>query len=422
MNHVIIGNSAAGISVAETIRENEEDAEITVLSEEPYNPYSRIFLPKFISGEATLDSLSLRSADFWDALRVHSLLGAKVLHVSVKECEIELMDGKRIGFDNLFICSGASSLFPKIPGLDSELEGITGLRTIDDGKRILQRLEKTRSIVILGGGLVGIKAAEALGSMSKDLRITVVESAENILPERLDIKASRIIQRRMELYHIDVLLSNTVTEIIGREEVEGVRTDSGELLECGLVIIAAGVTPNVEFLSNTGVKVNRGVVVDQEQRTNFSNIFAAGDVAEAFDPVQGEFALNPMWLNAVTQGTVAGLNAIGVHRDYEGSLALNSGAFFGISVAAIGVTNPKDSLYQEEVLFPGRDIYRKVVLDQGRLVGALLIGDVSGMGVFHSLIRQRRELGESFGSLGRRKLSYAHILDLIRRGNYFCAS
>jgi NAD(P)H-nitrite reductase large subunit len=416
MKHVIIGNSAAGISATETIREHDEYADITIISDEPHNAYSRIFVPKYIGGQAIFKDLLMRKEGFYDEIRARAILGVKVEHVLVKEGKIELSHGKRVNFDNLLIFSGASPNIPNIPGVD--LEGVSGLRTVDDANKILQRLERKRSVVIIGGGLVGIKAAEAL--LNKGVRITIVVSSGNIFSQRLDVGGSNIIQREMESQNVHVRLNSNATEIIGKKGVEGIQLDSGDRIECGLVIIGKGVSPNVNFLYSTGVEINRGVIVDSNQRTNFPNVFAAGDVAEAFDIAREEHSLNQMWANAVSQGRAAGLNAVGREWTYEGSLALNTGVFFGVPVAAVGMTKLDNGIYEEEVLYSNRNVYRKIIGHKGRIVGALLVGDVSGMGVFHFLIRQRGKVEEFRGFLGRRKLSYPHILNSLRHGSAPC--
>ncbi len=406
MRHVIIGNSAAAISAIEAIRERDKESEVMIISDEPCHAYSRVFLPKYIAGEAKFDNMLIREYGFYNDMVVTALLGQTVEEVTAKSSEVRLKSGGRIPYDNLLIATGASPSMPSIPGIDKQ--GVRALRTFDDACQITQFLNGTNSVAIIGAGLVGIKAAEAL--IERGVDVTIVEYLGHVLPQAIDSVGASIIQKRMESRGVRFFLNSTAKEIYGARFVQGVELVSGEQIEAGIVIAATGVKPNTGMLINTGIEIGYGVKVNACQRTNIVNIFAAGDVVESHDLVKERDSLNQTWPNAVVQGRVAGTNMAGGRAKYEGGVALNLGTFFGVDIASIGEINPKGDFYHEATRLTEYDSYRKIVTREGRIVGALLIGEVGDIGVLYSLICQKREVTDVLDYIERGKFSFAHVM------------
>lgn len=407
MRYVIIGNSAAGISAAETIRRLDKSGRITVISDEGFPVYSRCLLPHLIAGERSEEELLLRPEDFYEAQGIEALLGRRVVSIEPEAKRIVLADGEELTYDQLLLAVGGSPLIPEIEGIDRE--GVFGLRTIEDARRIIAASREAERAVVIGGGLIGLRAAFALHK--RGLAVTAIEMLPRVLPQQLDGAASRILSQAIVAYGVELILGQTVQEIVGRDgRVEGVLLADGRRVDCRLVVVAVGVRPNIELARAAGSATERGVLVDERMRTSVADIYAAGDVAETFDVVTGERTLSALWPSAVEQGRLAGYNMAGVAREYEGALGLlNAVEFAGIPVISVGVIAPRDDGY--EVLATQRgDVYRKLVLRGNRLVGALLLGEIERAGVYTALIRQKADVGKLKDRLGVRWFNYGYLV------------
>jgi len=416
--YVIIGNSAAGVTAAETIRRLDRSGEITIVDAEPYPCYSRCLLPYFLDGRRDEQGLAIRPPDFYAKLGLNTLLGQKVESVLPQEKAIRLADGTKLPYDKLLIATGASPTFPSWPGL--ETEGVYGLRTLDDAKRLLRQAASARRAGVIGAGFVGLETAWAL--YRRGLEVTVVGRSRRILRQQFDATAASIIMREMQAEGIRFLLGVGIKEIappslwekvFGRAGC-GVILDNGDRLKAELVVVATGVRPNVDLLSGSGVAVNRGVVVDAYQATNVPDIYAAGDVAEIVDWVTGARGLSQIWPSAVVQGLVAGYNMAGVKRELGALIGLqNAVEFRDVPAIAIGLTQPEDvedrgyevlTAYQ-----PDRNLYKKLVLRDDVIVGLILVGEISQTGVYAALMRKKANVKKYKDRLLRPDFGYALV-------------
>ncbi|MEW6555783.1 MAG: FAD-dependent oxidoreductase [Elusimicrobiota bacterium] len=389
MKYVIIGNSAAGVTAAEVIRSTAKKSEITIISDERFGPYCRIFTSSYIAGEITENEMLMRPRNFYDEFKIKHLLGKKVKTLFVKEKKIQIDDGKKISYDKLLIATGATPTFPDIPGI--KLSGVFGLRTIEDANAIVKRIAKTKRAIIIGGGLVSCKAAYSL--IKRGLKVTIVVASNRLLSQMLDNEASAIVQKKAESLGIEIKFNTDVKEIFGKESVSGVILNDGTKIICELVVVGKGVKPNIDFLKGSGVKVDRGVIVDKYLNTNIPDIFAAGDVAQGWDSLYEDNRINAMWPNAVVQGKIAGLNMAGEKISYEGGYAMNIGEFFGIPAVSFGISRPKEEGFKEVVVNTANK-YKKFVLKDDKLVGYINVGDVTGSGFMNNLILSEKDVSE----------------------------
>jgi len=407
MRYCIIGNGAAGVTAAETIRSLDPASDITIISDEALPIYSRCLIPDLISGEMSEEELLLRPEDFYEAQGIEALLGRRVASIEPGERRVILADGQEIVYDKLLLATGGSPIIPEIEGIGRE--GVFGLRTIEDARRIRAASEGAERAVVIGGGMIGLRAAFALHK--RELTVTVVEMLPRVLPQQLDDVASQIMSRAIEAEGVELILGQTAQEIVGQDgRVEGVLLADGRRLECELVIVAVGVRPNVDLAEEAGIEIAQGVLVDSRLQTSLPDIYAAGDVAETLDPVTGERTLSALWPSAVEQGRLAGYNMAGVAREYQGALGLlNSVEFAGVPVISVGVVQPEGDEY--EVLATRRgNIYRKLVLKGDVLVGMILLGEIERAGVYTALIRQRVDIGELKDRLGIRRFNYGYLI------------
>jgi NAD(P)H-nitrite reductase large subunit len=387
--YVIVGASAAGIGAVEAIREVDPVGTITVISEEPCPQYSRPMISDLVSGKANFEKMKCRDGQFWKKNDVQALTGRTAVGLNISDKYVALDKGDRINFEKLLVATGGKPFIPKIEGADKD--GVFTFTTLSDAESLAAKIEKAKSAVVIGAGLIGVSVTEAL--VNRGLKVTMVELQDKILSLILDPIASEMVENVIRKAGVTIATGQTVKRIVGKPEndkvVCGAVLTSGEQVQCDLVIIAIGVIPRTELVSGTDVKTNRGILVDKFMCTNVSDVYASGDVAEAYDFVFGENRLLPLWPLAQLEGKVAGYNMAGKKADYPGGTAMSSLKYFGIPVISIGIANPKDpdayeSLVKHE---PERNLYRKIVLKDNTIVGITLVNDIEQAGVLFHLMK-----------------------------------
>jgi len=249
--------------------------------------------------------------------------------------------------------------------------------------------------VVIGGGLIGTSATEAL--VKRGVAVTMVEMKNRILNAILDEEASAMVEKTLQNSKVDIICGHTVLKINSEAgAVSSATLDDGSIIPCQLVIVAIGVQPRLELVSGTGIKVNRGVVVDRHMATTTPDIYACGDVAEAYDFIYGENRVTPIWPNAYIGGRIAGLNMASVPADYQGGTAINSLKYFGLDIVSAGMVNPPDDSY--EVLGEKHNgTYHKVILKDGLVVGMVFAGNIEKSGIIFNLMKNKIN-AESFKS------------------------
>ncbi len=394
MRYVIIGNSAAGVFAAETIRGLDKSGQIEVVSNERYPAYARCLTSYYLTGQMSDEQMMIRDADFYDRSNIILNSGQKVTGLDTAASKVFTDTGHVYHYNKLLIASGASPVMPDIPGVG--MKGVFGLRTLDDAKEIAASARQGRHAVVMGGGLVSLKAAYAL--MKAGLSVTCIVSSGQILSQMLDREAARILGDLLTGHGLDIRFYTDAAEIIGEEiagetVARGVRLTSGETVPADIIIIGKGVTPNTGFVAGSGIETDRGILVNDYLETTVPDIYAAGDVAQSVDILTGQRTINAIWPNAAEQGTVAGRNMAGSPAVYQGSMSMNSADFFGLSTIAAGNPRAEGDEYEVVRLFPGPGLYRRLVFRGDRLVGYIMVGNTGRAGILTSLIRERVPLG-----------------------------
>lgn len=391
--YLIIGASAAGTSAAETLRRYAPDAQVTVVSDEKIT-YSKPLLSYYLAGKLGEEQLFFRAPDFYERSGIERI-HARAVGLLPEKNTVELSDGQKLQYDKLLVATGAAPRFPHIEGI--RRDEVFGLRKLEDAHGILARLPKTRRAVVLGGGLVGLKAAAAL--KEHGVAVTVLIDSPHALSQMLDESSARIFERIFEQNGVTIRTRAKPVAVLGTKQIEGVQIASGEVFPCELVVVGKGVDPNLELLEGTQIRKEYGVLVDDYLRTSVENIYAAGDVAQARDVVRGEPWINALWPCAVEQGRIAALNMLGRATRYRGSMRMNSVQFFGVPVisAGLAVLTPgplggrpgeHDETLESQ---PAPGIYRKIFLKDETIVGFVLVGDVpiEAAGVLRILMERR---------------------------------
>ncbi|MFQ5996219.1 MAG: NAD(P)/FAD-dependent oxidoreductase [Dehalococcoidales bacterium] len=390
VKYLIIGNSAGGIAAAEAIREVDKTGALAIISDEPYPAYSRPLIAEYLTEKCPLERMLFRPLDFYERNNIHTFLGRKAARLKLNEHIIELDSRDKIWWQKLLLATGGLPIVPRVEGI--ERKGVFTFTTLDDAKAIDQYLNrflnrKVRAVVI-GGGLIGVSVTEAL--IKRRVEVTVVEMKERILNVMLDEETSALEEELLGRAGVRLITGRTVAEISSYSggAVTGVTLDDGTPIPCELVIVAIGVQPRIELVTDTGIKVNRGIVVDRYMTTSNPDIYACGDVAEAYDISYGECRLTPIWPNAYLGGRIAGFNMAGRPTEYPGGTAMNSLKYFGLDVVSAGMVNPPDDSY--EVLSQSHDdTYRKVILKDGLVVGLVFAGNIEKSGIVFNLIKNQ---------------------------------
>ncbi|MBI5014781.1 MAG: FAD-dependent oxidoreductase [Deltaproteobacteria bacterium] len=418
MRYVIIGASAAGMAGAQAVLELDPAAEVVILSEEVDAPYCRPLLSYWLAGETAEDLFALAAPAL---TRVDLRLGARAQAIEPGAKRLRLASGEALTYDRLLLATGAASATLEVPG--EELPNVRGFRTRSDAATLDEALRAgAHQALVLGGGLVGIKAAHALAARGASVTLCVASS--HPLSQAVDREAGALVADALREEGIEVrpgLAPSGIEEACGR--AAAVTFAGAWRAPCDLVVVGKGVTPRTELLADLGFAVSGGVPVDAGLRTPLPDVWAAGDVALATDTAWGRPRVNAVWPMAVEQGALAGRNMAGAGETYAGSLGMNSIRVGRLELISAGITRAPDPTYEERAALDRRArLYRKVVLKDGRIVGTIFAGAADQAGLVVSAIRRGARFDElpfdpleprihwgryafTAGTLGRRSLS-----------------
>lgn len=388
--YVIVGDGPAGINAAEVLRSGDPESKILVIGQELTRPYSPTVLPYFISGKINEKDLYLSGKDYFKNRRIDLIRGNGVVSVSPKEERIYLRDGSSLHYDTLILAQGGSPIVPDIPGLRRGDPLV--LRTLADAKRLRLKAGRASKAIVLGAGLIGMQTAQSLAEMG--LSVRVVEMMDQVLPGYFDRKAAGIIQKVYESHRVKFLLSTRIDEVEFRKGGYFLPIRGGKALEAPLLLVATGVSPNIEILRGSGIELDKGVLVDSAMRTNIPNIFAAGDVIQ-MEGFWKEGRVNqPILIHAVDQGRMAAASALGEKVSHSGNISMNLLHFFGHLGLSIGLVSPdggnRFDVYQTHL--PSKKKYLRFVFDGDTLTGAMAINTVLDPGILLQMIRRRISL------------------------------
>ncbi|MBU0759669.1 MAG: FAD-dependent oxidoreductase [Candidatus Omnitrophica bacterium] len=411
MRYAIIGSSAAGISAVEAIRSKDKKSDITVISDEKKPLYSRCLISYLLAGTIDKDKIWIRPDDFFKKNKAEAILGVRAEKIDLKNREVYLKNKEKVKFNKLLIATGSSPKIDDVPGNDKK--GVFPLRTLAHAVQIQAALDKVKSVAVLGGGLIGLRAAYALRSRGKDVSIFV--RSPQILSQIIDEESAGIMQRHIEKKGIKIFTGRYAREIKGKLSVEGLALDNGSDVDCQLVVVGKGVSPNIEIAKEAGLETNWGIVVDSSLRAGSKDVFAAGDVVEGHDIALEENTINAIWPVACEQGRIAGLNMSGEDQVYDGTLAMNSIEFFGLSVISIGITKPKKAIYKEIVKKDlSNNKYKKIVLRDDVIVGAIFVNAIENIGVIGALIKNKVNVKDIKDIALENYFDYGRIIKIIK--------
>jgi NAD(P)H-nitrite reductase large subunit len=391
--HVIVGGGPAGLYAIETIREYDKESAITLVCDEPV--YSRMSLPYYIAGNIPEDHLMTGSPDFFRALNVRPTLGKRATAVDTKGNRVTLDDGSSLPYDSLLIATGSAAQRLPIPGADQP--NVINLWTLDDAKRALTKAKPGANVVFIGAGFIGFIILNAMAKVG--CKLSVVEIEEQILPRMLDAPGATLVRKWLTDKGVGVFTGTRVTEIgqltDGRKNV---RLSDGRALTADLVVLATGIQPNIDLVKGSDIKTAQGILVNNQLQTSVANVYAAGDVAQGPDLLTGRQEIHAVQPTAQDHGRIAGANMAGQNLRYEGSLLMNILDVIGLHCTSFGLWRD-DGRETKTISNASRPVYRKLLFDGDRLVGAILLGpadDVSmlnDMGMVKGFIQTKTALG-----------------------------
>lgn len=393
MKYLIIGNSVAAVGAVEGIRRIDSESPVTMIADEPYPAYSRPLISYYLEDKVSENEMGYREADFYNKNRVNACFGVRATQIHPDIKQVCLDNGEMVSYDRLLIATGSRPVLPPLKGLgDLEKEGVFFFNRLDDVKALRSYLRTDFRVAVVGAGLTGLKAAEAL--VHKGMRVTVADIAPFPLSAILDEVGAAIVQRHLEKAGIEFRMGVPVVEIVGDNKVSGLALQDGSFVPSDAVIIAAGVQPNLELVENTGISINRGILVDNYMRTSLPDIYAAGDVSEGWDLLLRKRRIIATLPNAYRQGEVAGQNMAGRQAAYAGGIPMNSVNFFGLPVVTAGLSNYGEGEHERlTIVGPDCSTYRSVTFQGNRLVGYICIGDINRTGILTALIRSGAPTG-----------------------------
>ncbi|MBL8480305.1 MAG: NAD(P)/FAD-dependent oxidoreductase [Sterolibacteriaceae bacterium] len=393
MKHVIIGNGPTGLVAAETLRRLQPEAEIALIGDEKEPPYSRMAIPYFLHGNIAEVGTHLRKAhDHYAKHGIH-LIEGRVTRVDPQARQIEFASGDRLPYDRLLIATGSRPILPPVPGID--LPNVHTCWTLEDARAIAAKAKPGSRVLQLGAGFIGCIIMEALAA--RGVTLTVVEMGDRMVPRMMTPTAGAMIKTWVEGKGVAVHCNTGVTAVAQKDGALAVTLSTGGELTADLVICAAGVRPNIEFLAGSGISMERGIRVDNAMRTSIADIYAAGDVTEAPGFHTGQPELNAIQPNAVDQARVAAHNMAGGASSSGGSLAINVLDTLGLISTSFGQWQGVPAAAGGsgvELVDPARNGYLSLQFKDDVLIGATSIGWTDHVGALRGLVQTQAPLGQ----------------------------
>ena len=397
--YLIIGNGVAGNAAAENIRKYDPEGKIVIFSQESRPFYYVPALPEYLAGEKAADQITLHQQSWYDQRHIDLYLNTRVTEIDAAQKFVETDQGKRFPFDKLLLATGGNSFVPPIKGADSA--GVFTLRTLADADRIKQAAAGAKTVVLIGGGLLGLEAGNGLRKLG--LKVIVVEFFPRLLPRQMDTAGAAILARQLEDMGFTFYLGAKTQAIAPGPDGLTVNLESGEKLKGDLVLISAGVRPDLSLAQALGLDIDKGVKVDDSMKTSRDGIYAAGDLIEHRGRFYG------IWPAAMEQGKVAGAAMAGHMAKYDGTLPSNVLKVAGIDLMAAGDIDADGKLTAVVHQNEAQKTYRKLVLQDNLLVGAILLGDIRGSAEIQAAISKKTDVSRLKGELAQADFDFKRL-------------
>ena len=388
MKHVIIGAGPAGIVAAEILKKTEPSHQVTVIGDENIQPYSRMAIPYYLTGNIATEGTFLRKGDSYYENADIVLLQDKVQGVDLKNKTLSLEQNPPISFDKLLIATGSNPITPPIEGID--LPGVHPCWTLEDGQKIIERSQPGADVVLIGAGFIGCIILEALAL--RKVNLTVIESEDHMVSRMLDPTSGKLIKQWCEQKGVNIQTSTLARSIEQSGDKLIVKLDNGKELKANLVISATGVHSNIQFLEGSGIETHFGVMVNDHLQSSHTDVYAAGDVCQGRDFSTGEYNVQAIQPTAVEHGRIAALNMAGRNVVHQGSVNMNVLDTMGLISSSYGLWMGVEG--GDSVKLCDEDRYRYINLQfqNDVLIGAQSLGLTQHVGVLRGLIQSKLKL------------------------------
>lgn len=395
--YLIIGGGAAGTSAAETIRKEDSVGTIAIVSDEIHPLYSRVMLskPNFFLGKIPFEQIWLKGKDWYDTNKIIFIGGEMVNTLDTQNKIVTTEKGKKISYEKLLIATGVRTRTWAVPG--SNKKGIYSLRTLEDGKAIMEAIRTAKKVVTIGGGFIGFEMADLMKLAG--LETTMILREDYFWQPTLDEVSGKMIEIALEKNGVKILKNTEVTEVIGRDSVEGVILKDGTKIECEMIITGIGVVPpSLDFLKSAGVETKNSILANEYLETNVKDIWTAGDIAEYKDLLLEENIQLGNWVNAHEQGRVAGLGMVGKKTQFK-FISFYTTQAVGVNIAFVGDSRllPDRQVIQRGS--PEINSYARLLIVGKELIGSTLINRTSEMNTISKLIENNVDVSNHLAEL-----------------------
>lgn len=380
-NFVIIGSGVAAVNAAKTIREYDKGSNIFIFGEEPSLPYKRIKLSKDLYSDLHNEKVLIKKKKWYQDNHISVFINTKVVKINTDEQFIVTSNEAVFSYHKLLICTGANNRRLEINGINKK--NIFTIRDMKEADELKSHLENKESVVTIGGGVQGLETAWSILKAGK--KVSIVEVAPLLMRRQLDTKSSLLLKRKIEKEGVKVYLNTSIDSILGKESVTGIKMNDNSQINCDSIVYSIGVTPNTKLVHDTAIKLNRGIVVDEKMRTNIDSVYAAGDVAEVNNEIEG------LWGTALEQGRVAGSNMVSKTAIYKKEIPTTIFNAFNVSLFSIGVVNEEkcDTTIVEE---DGKEKYTRLFIKDNKIVGVISLEGVAASIPYKSAIEKHVSL------------------------------
>ncbi|AOY96532.1 hypothetical protein BKK79_33860 [Cupriavidus sp. USMAA2-4] len=382
---VVVGNGMAGMrTVEELLRLAPDLYDITVFGAEPHGNYNRILLSPLLAGEKTVDDIMLNTPEWYAQHGIELLAGDPVVAIDRPRRLVRAESGRAVRYDRLLLATGSKPFILPVPG--HRLEGVIAFRDIHDVEQMLAAARRHRHAVVIGGGLLGLEAANGL--LRQGMEVTVVHATDSLMERQLDKPASALLKQALERRGLRFLLDARTSGILGEERVTGVCFQDGSQIPADLVVMTAGVRPNTALAQSAGLRCERAILVDDTLQTYDPRIYAVGECVQHRNATFGLVA--PIWDQArVCAAHLAGAG----HRRYIQQATATKLKVTGVDLYSAGDFLGGEASENLVLRDPRRGVYKRLVLEDGCLVGAVLYGDVQDGPWYFDLIQRRASVG-----------------------------
>ncbi|CAN7591665.1 FAD-dependent oxidoreductase [Pseudoduganella sp. LjRoot289] len=381
---VVIGNGMAGMRTVEELQKLAPELyDITVFGAEPYGNYNRILLSPVLAGEKTVDDIMLHTREWYESNGITLHAGDPVVHIDRRKRVVRAQSGKEVHYDRLLLATGSKPFIIPVPG--HQLPGVIAFRDIQDVETMLEASRNHTHAVVIGGGLLGLEAANGL--LRQGMQVTVVHVTDALMNQQLDKPAAQLLQKALEGKGLNFMLSAQTAEIVGPDRVTAVRFKDGVEIPADLVVMTAGVRPNIELAKSAGLHCDRAIVVDDTLQTYDPRVYAVGECVQHRSATFGLVA--PIW----EQARVCGAHLAGAgHRRYVQQTSPTRLKVTGVDLYSVGDFIGGEGSEDLVLRDARRGVYKRLVLKGGCVVGAVLYGDVQDGPWYYELIQNRTDI------------------------------